>query len=120
MTTKQKTGQLAEEQACNYLLRQGLRLLTRNYRCKMGEIDLILLDKTDLVFAEVRYRKPSRFGTAEETVTRQKQRKIIRAAMHYLQRYPSNNPCRFDVITVVPDADKAQNITWIRDAFFIE
>lgn len=118
-TTKQ-IGQLAEDQACNYLVQQGLRLVTRNYRCRLGEIDLILWDKTNLVFAEVRFRKHAHFGHAADTVTYYKQRKIIKTALHYLQCYPCDNPCRFDVVAVTPRVDKTSGITWIRDAFRVE
>lgn len=120
MTIKQQIGQFAEDQACDYLIHQGLRLVTRNYRCRMGEIDLIMLDKTNLVFAEVRYRKPSRFGNAAETVNHKKQHKIIKTAMYYLQRHPFANPCRFDVVAIMPRIDKTLDIAWIRDAFQVK
>lgn len=120
MSVKQQIGQLAEQQACQYLVAQGLRLITRNYRCRMGEIDLVVKDQKTLVFVEVRYRKPSRFGNAADSVTYHKQRKLIKAALHYLQRYPTSTPCRFDVVCMMPRPDETLDITWIRDAFQVE
>ena len=110
-----KQGQLAEERACSYLQSKGLALYTTNYRCRYGEIDLIMGDNGTLVFIEVRYRSRSRFGSGAETVDSSKQARIIAAAGHYLQTNPrqANRPARFDVITLQP----ACNIRWIKDAF---
>ncbi|MEI8055491.1 MAG: YraN family protein [bacterium] len=72
-------GKNAENLACDYLQRQGLKLVAANYLCKCGEIDLIMHDGTTLVFIEVRYRKASNYGDGIATVTKAKQRKIIRA-----------------------------------------
>lgn len=120
MTLKQELGQRAEEAACQYLCQQGLHLIMRNYLCKMGEIDLVMRDKANLVFVEVRYRKPSGYGSAAETVTAPKQRKLIKAAMHYLQRSPLALPCRFDVVGITPRMNETLNIEWIKDAFRVE
>ncbi|MCW9022255.1 MAG: YraN family protein, partial [Sedimenticola sp.] len=79
-----KKGNEAEQLAQRYLEQRGLRTLERNYRCKMGEIDIIMKDQDSLVFVEVRYRKQNAFGSAAESVTTTKQKKIIRAAYHYL------------------------------------
>lgn len=90
--------------------------MTRNYLCKMGEIDIIMQDRQTLVFVEVRYRKRSSFGSASESVTRSKQQKLIRAAQHYLSRHNQHHrPCRFDVLAINGQAD--QPIEWIPNAF---
>src|ERR1700738_197807 len=100
LKNKQAIGRRAEEEACVFLQKQGLRLIARNYLCRLGEIDLIMQDHSSLVFIEVRCRKPSIFGTAAETVTSLKQGKIIKTAMYYLreQRLSQEQTCRFDVV----------------------
>ncbi len=111
-------GQQAEDKACIYLERQGLRLIKRNYLCRFGEIDLVMQDGLNLVFVEVRCRKPSIFGTAAETVTRTKQHKLIKAAMCYLREYglSADKACRFDVVAIMSGGCEMQ-ISWIKDAF---
>lgn len=113
MTTSQQRGQLAEDRACDYLQAQGFELLTRNYRLRGGEIDLIGRDGDYLVFVEVRYRNTEAFGGALSSVDLRKQQRIIRTAEHYLMRYAVDLPCRFDVIAI----DSAQQITWLKNAF---
>ncbi|MGD8932981.1 MAG: YraN family protein, partial [Chromatiales bacterium] len=111
-----QTGKQAEERAREHLERRGLRLLERNYRCRQGEIDLIMLQGDTLVFIEVRYRKSSAFGSAVETVTAQKQARLLAAARHYLQAKRASLPCRFDVVGITGQAPGA-HIEWISDAF---
>jgi putative endonuclease len=109
---------VAEELACGYLLQQGLRLLRRNYRCRRGEIDLILQDTDTLVFVEVRYRRQGRFGSAAESVDWHKQARLTACARHYLQARPqaARAACRFDVVAIDgPD----HTINWIRNAFSV-
>jgi putative endonuclease len=118
-TQAQIVGQMAEDKACDYLLKKGLKLVTRNYRCRLGEIDLIMIDKHNLVFVEVRYRKPSRFGDAAETVNYHKQQKLIKAATHYIQYKSVSMACRFDVISMMPRGEEL-DIEWIKDAFEVE
>lgn len=107
-------GNLAEALAADYLQRRGLRLLERNYRCRLGEIDLILADGPALVFAEVRLRSNLEFGGAAASITAPKRQRILRAARHYLSGRPER-PCRFDVILL--DALAPDRIEWIKDAF---
>lgn len=111
-------GANAEELACRYLLQQGLRLITRNYHCRQGEIDLIMRDTDNLVFVEVRYRRQSRYGSGLESVNRRKQQRITHCAAHYLHRHPraGNLAARFDVVAVSPDSE-GPRIDWIRNAF---
>jgi len=90
--------------------------LVQNYRCRRGEIDLVMREAGTLVFVEVRFRSSTRFGTPAETVDIRKQRRLAAAAAHYLQRHPTNLPCRFDVIAV----SGTNQIDWIRDAFNVE
>lgn len=117
---KRKIGNQAELLALKYLTKRGLKLIEQNYLTKLGEIDIIMLDKKakTLVFVEVRYRKNSQFGTAVETVTRVKQGKLIRAAQHYLQQHAQYQAyvCRFDVVGIESDL-KCPEFYWIQNAF---
>lgn len=108
-------GVAAEDIAARFLSRQGLKIASRNYRVRGGEIDLICEDGATLVFVEVRLRGNSRFGGAAASITRHKQRRIILAARHWLSRHGDRN-CRFDCI--VMDAPEESRIEWIRDAFY--
>ncbi len=109
-------GKSAEEQARRHLEQRGLRLLESNYRCKLGEIDLIMQDGEALVFIEVRYRKSDLFGSAVESITAQKQNKLLATANHYLQRKRTSAPCRFDVVGITGQRVDIR-IEWIKDAF---
>lgn len=110
-------GAQAEERAKGFLEAQGLRLTERNYRCRQGELDLIMQDGETLVFVEVRYRKNGGFGGPAASITQAKQRRIIITANHYLQsRNSKRTPaCRFDVLAIT--GKDPQNINWIKDAF---
>lgn len=105
---------MAEDRALVYLQQRGLRLIERNFRCKGGEIDLILAEPASnlLVFVEVRQRSSQRYGGAAASVTRAKQAKLIIAAQVFLQRHADLPPCRFDVVAIDDDA-----IEWIKQAF---
>jgi len=109
-----KTGAAAERLAAAYLARKGLQLLDANYRCRWGEIDLVLRDGDTIVFAEVRLRSSQRFGGAAYSVDRRKQARIVAAARRWLAG-KKDAPCRFDVVLM--DRLDASRIEWIRDAF---
>ena len=116
MTDKIEKGTAGEELARRYLEQRGFTLITRNYRCRVGELDLIMRDGDHLVFVEVRSRRDSQYGTPAESITPAKQRRIIRAAAYYLQKKRLDLPCRFDVIAITyPDGQAA--LEWIKDAF---
>ena len=114
MQNKRSLGSEKEKQALEYLLEQKVEILSQNFYFHGGEIDLIAKDGEYVCFIEVKYRKSNRFGVPEEAVTPSKQKKIIQGARVYLykNRYPTDTPCRFDVISVF-----GQDITWIKDAF---
>jgi len=118
MASTRQRGQHWEQVAEAFLNKRGLQTLQRNYQVRSGEIDLILLDGDTLVFTEVRYRKHSSHGTGADTVTWTKQRRIISAAQHFLQRHPigSSRPCRFDVVSIGTENGRTL-LNWIRDAF---
>jgi putative endonuclease len=113
-----KIGKLAEDDACRYLQRRGLKLVARNYHCRCGEIDLIMKEAETLVFVEVRYRRSAEFGSGAETVTRAKQCKIAHTASYFLQenRHHAGSAARFDVISCSPGRGEC-TVNWIRDAF---
>ncbi|MBF0471251.1 MAG: YraN family protein [Gammaproteobacteria bacterium] len=106
-------GEVAEEQACRFLQNHGLTLVERNYRCRLGEIDLIMAEGETLVFIEVKFRHSSRFGHAREWVTATKQRRIITTANHYLLGVRPQPNCRFDVVALSPVTEPE----WIKSAF---
>jgi putative endonuclease len=113
-TAKQRDGALAEELAATLLERNGLAIVTRNYRCRAGEIDLVARDGATLVFVEVRFRSASRFGGAAASIDARKRERIVRAAQHYLTGR-AEQPCRFDVVLL--DRLDPRAVEWIRDAF---
>lgn len=104
-------GETAEQQACDYLKKQGLKLIERNFRCKQGELDLIMQDKQTLVIVEVRYRQTQQ--SALESVTHSKQSRIITATQIYLSQHKTNTAIRFDVLTLSEDGQ----LNWIKNAF---
>ncbi len=112
MLTRQARGQAAEALACDHLRHHGLQVVARNYRCRCGELDLVMRDGAVLVFVEVRYRHDARRGTPVETVTAGKRRRLIRAARRFIQQERWDGPCRFDVVGVL-DTD----LDWVKDAF---
>jgi putative endonuclease len=118
---RKRLGAAAETAALKYLRAQGLELLIRNFRCKIGEIDLVMLERRQtLVLIEVRYRSRAEFGGAAASVAPYKQRRIIQAARYLLttqaplRRYPA----RFDVVAVTPERSGTA-VDWIRAAFDI-
>lgn len=110
---RQASGGAAEERACAYLLSRGLRLLERIYRCRYGEIDLIMQDGASLVFVEVRLRRNPNIGGALVSVDRLQRGRLAASAQHYLQGRAGSCPARFDVIAI----DTDERLQWVRNAF---
>lgn len=110
-------GDKAERYARAWLTRRGLRPVAQNFRCRGGEIDLVMLDQDCLTFVEVRYRRSSGFSSPAATVDARKQRKLLRTAAMFLTRHSgyANHTMRFDVIAI--SGDPAIDVQWIRDAF---
>ena len=106
-------GESAEEHAHNFLIKQGLKPVCRNFRCKQGELDLIMTDQQTLVIIEVRFRKTDKYGSAVESITPKKQSRIIAATYVYLSSCKTDCPIRFDVIAISGN----DHINWIKDAF---
>lgn len=114
------TGQKAENLAITYLKRAGkLRLVTRNYRCRAGEIDLVMADESLLVFIEVKFRKGETFAPALEAVTAAKKRRLRITAGYFLAKHANRydkHLCRFDVLAISGSIDRP-NYQWIQGAF---
>ena len=108
-------GEQAEALALRYLQSKGLKLIAQNYRCRYGEIDLIMRDGKTTVFTEVRLRKSNAFGGALASVDGNKQRRILTAARHYLSEQRGVPPCRCDVLLMSDISE--QSIEWIQNAF---
>lgn len=112
----QESGRIAEDEAMDYMIKQGVKLVARNYNCRFGEIDLIMRDKECLVFVEVRNRKNTSFGGGIASITLAKREKIMKTASHYLicNKLYDKIPFRFDVVSI----DGAKRvITWLKNAF---
>ena len=108
-----------EKLALEHLSCSGLQLIGKNFRCRMGEIDLVMLDLDCLVFVEVRYRKANRFASAAGSVDRRKQRKLARAAAAFLGQHSQycNHAVRFDVVAFDAVSDHQCTLQWLQDAF---
>lgn len=114
-TERQRVGAAAESLAALHLEAAGLSLLTRNYRCRMGELDLVARDGEVLVIAEVRLRRSAQFGGAAASITWQKRRRIVRATRHLLAREPALQRLRVRFDALVVEGEGA--IQWFKGAF---
>lgn len=109
-----KIGTEYEERAAEFLKGQGVSILERNFRCRMGEVDIISKDGDVICFVEVKYRKGNKAGFPEEAVSRTKQRVISRTADFYRMKkgLPEDRPYRFDVISIM-----GEETVWHKNAF---
>ena len=107
-------GRDAEAMAAAFLQARGLTILERNYRCRLGEIDLVAREGGTTVFVEVRRRASSAFGGAAASITSAKRLKLLRAARHYMSRLRTLPECRFDALLIDGEPPR---IEWIRNAF---
>lgn len=113
MTNTKIYGVTGEREAKEFLVKKDYKIVKMNFTCKIGEIDIIAMDKDTLVFVEVKARNTAMFGLPREAVTAQKQYKIRRIAELYIQRYSSpDQKVRFDVIEILGD-----KITHLENAF---
>jgi putative endonuclease len=123
-TAAKSIGEQAENLALAHLLSAGLRLVVRNFRCRVGEIDLVMLDGNCLVIVEVRCRHAgnfasARFASAIQSIGPQKQRKLTRAALFFLAKHKGfrNHKVRFDVVACDGPTPAQYTLQWIKDAF---
>lgn len=109
-------GKYYEQLALAYLQQQGLQLITQNFSCKVGEIDLIMRQQHCWVFVEVKYRASNAYGGALAAVSRSKQQKVLRAVQYYQQLHRLNQqPCRIDVLAI--EGLPPYQYTWLQNAF---
>ena len=109
-----RAGKRAEDLCAELMRGAGLEVLARNWRCRLGEIDLVARDGGTLVFAEVRLRRDARFGGAAESITAAKRARLVAAARSFLAGRPEVD-CRFDVLLL--DSLDDGHVQWLRDAF---
>lgn len=118
-TNSSAIGYKAESLACQFLIDKGMTLVERNYRTRRGEIDLIMQTTNSIIFVEVKYRGNKKFGSAEESITISKQKKIIAAAQEYLFRngHGENTCIRFDALIIEPskNGQPSCTINWIQN-----
>jgi len=111
---KREVGTEYEQKAADYLVRNGYQILHKNFRCKIGEIDLIAKSEGYLCFIEVKYRSCTTNGYPAEAITPNKIRRITRTAEFYmlLHKIPQDTPCRFDAVVILDN-----QIELIKNAF---
>jgi len=109
-----RRGAEAEALAGAFLEDHGLEIIARNYRCRLGEIDLVARDGATTVFVEVRSRTSAAFGGAAASITASKRARLLKAARHYLSGVRVTPQCRFDALLI--DGDPP-HIEWLRNAF---
>ena len=109
---KRELGTFYENAACEYLQDRGIHILEQNYRCKMGEVDIIGEENDCIIFFEVKYRKTQEYGQALAAVDYKKQKRISRCAAFYCMQHPYVNAIRYDVIGITDT-----KIEWIKNAF---
>ncbi len=115
---RQALGAWGEDLAVKYLCKQGLKIVERNFRSPVGEIDIIARDKSFLVFIEVKTRRSTTFGAPQEAVDQRKQRQITRTAQWYLQNNKNVKlQPRFDVVAILCQSDGLAQINHLPDAF---
>jgi putative endonuclease len=118
---KTELGRKGERLAAQYLKRQGYRILETNHRNCFGEIDIIAHDRGTLCFVEVKTRTTASHGHPFESVSRPKQRKLIRTAQGYLTRAGApDTDARFDVVAVTPDGNGQYTLDLLKNAFEVE
>ena len=110
-------GKIGEELVCRYLIKRGYNIISRNYRIKGGEIDIIAENGDYLAFVEVKTRKPDGLTNGFDAVTKRKQRLIIRAAADYCCKNRNLLQPRFDIARVIFDGVKYYKIDYIKNAF---
>jgi len=117
MAEHNELGKTGEDLALNELLKKGLKLKERNYSFNKAEVDLIMIDRKDLVFVEVKTRQTAEIGEPFMAVTKAKQRQLIKAAHHYIVSKDLDVNARFDIVSIVHNSYRT-TIEHIPDAFY--
>lgn len=115
--TTKRAGRKGERIARTYLEARGLRFISANWSCRLGEIDLIMQDGAARVLVEVRLRSPTSYGAGVDTVAQEKQRKLVRTSQLYQQQEDWWGDIRFDVVSITAEEGKAPVIEHIEYAF---
>jgi len=115
------SGRKGEEEAVSYLRKNGYKIIRRNYRTKLGEIDIIADCKGCICFVEVRGKNNSLFGSPEETILKKKQLRISKAALAYIKKFKlEDKSCRFDVVSVEGVDKPRPEVRLIKNAFELD
>lgn len=102
-------GKIGEQKACDFLRHKGYKIVAQNYRCKIGEIDIIAEKQDEVIFVEVKTRTGTRFGYPAEAVNYHKQQKILKTALCYLSHlHRGDVRCRFDILEILVTAEQFQ------------
>ena len=118
MTDLARLGRAGEKQAERFLRRQGYRIVTRNYACDTGEIDIVALDGRTIVFVEVKTRSSAAHADPQDAVTPTKQHRVVSAAKAFIQQTRSQGrACRFDVVAITLDGGKPGKVELFKNAF---
>ncbi|HHW66811.1 MAG: putative endonuclease [Epulopiscium sp.] len=118
MINKRNIGSWGEEIGVDFLQKQGLKIREKNFRCRIGEVDIIAEEDEYLVFVEVKYRKDLSHGYPREAVNYYKQKTISKVALWYIKKYNLwNRPCRFDVLEIL-GSNSNLKMTLIKNAFY--
>jgi len=118
ISARQALGRKGEEVAVDFLKKQGYRIIKRNYRCRAGEIDIVVKEGSSLVFVEVKSRRSTHFGLPEEAVSYEKRRHLTTVALGYLTHHRiKETKCRFDVVSVLMNENGVKEIRLIKNAF---
>ena len=119
LADRKRLGRWGEKRSEKFLKRKGLKILTRNFRCKTGEIDLIMVDSDgSVVFVEVKARADEKFADAEDSITSAKKTRLQKAARFFLASYKiENRPCRFDIVTIILGQTGRPQIRHYENAF---
>ena len=117
MTARSETGKIGENAVAEYLKNNGYTILSRNYRIKGGEIDIIAVNDFYIIFTEVKTRQPDALVSGFEAVTKRKKGLIIKTASDYLIKNPSKLQPRFDMAEVIAENGKVCSINYIKNAF---
>lgn len=111
-------GRRGEKIALTFLKKRGYHILDTNFRCRLGELDIVAEENGQIVFIEVKTRQSFDFGLPEDSLNYPKRQRLSRLALFYLTRYNLQKyPCRFDVVAILLDQKKIKNINLIKNAF---
>lgn len=116
--TRRKLGNRGEKIAAKFLRKQGYQIIEKNYRSRLGEIDIVAKEDESVVFVEVKTRCSTHFGLPEEALSYDKRRRLSKLALGYLaHRRIKDTNCRFDVVSILMDNNRANHVKLIKNAF---